>query len=589
MGYLVCQNCGGYYKLKEGESAEDFVACECYGRLVYVESLEDSSNKDLFEEESVLELDHDSDHNVVGENDYIVVNEDLEVESEDEIDIDQDIDAAADLEPSVEEPKVKNRAYYRRYDYYSEPDIKYLKNLKDVNGLINALYYDDQKVKLEAAQALASVGDDRALEDLNKIINKEGGSLKLFAEIAVKQIQSRKYGYKSRSRDEYRQISSETSETPDSHPSIPEISHDEVSQDGASQNEITPEKPKYSSQDISEIHDEQDITVIDEGKDLSLSDDIISDHREDLSPLDHEKDVSALEDEIVHEEIKKKPQSVSSESQPAIEEILEKPTPDEFENGLKVGEESSKPKISSDDSMESEDILTSSEIETSELKESVIGLAEVESSDIEVSYNESHNFKVTETEPLEEVKTSPPETFDEQQSEMSLKSSEAMSSESNISLEAIPEDIGGISEDSEGILELSETKSPEIPEQTPSVTMKTVDDTVLSSEAYKNEPILDSKNSGIKTQITSVFKNSPTPTPTPAVNEKIVTKKPAPVLTNGTITDKKMNNIKNEEDLYFVRWLGIKNTDKQLIGFIIIFSLILIVGVILTMTQMDIW
>lgn len=46
MGYLVCQECGGDYKLQEGESKDDFASCECYGALVYVESIEDYFNPD---------------------------------------------------------------------------------------------------------------------------------------------------------------------------------------------------------------------------------------------------------------------------------------------------------------------------------------------------------------------------------------------------------------------------------------------------------------------------------------------------------------------------------------------------------------
>ena len=36
MGYLVCEKCGGYYKLQPGESPEDFDnECECGGKLKY--------------------------------------------------------------------------------------------------------------------------------------------------------------------------------------------------------------------------------------------------------------------------------------------------------------------------------------------------------------------------------------------------------------------------------------------------------------------------------------------------------------------------------------------------------------------------
>lgn len=40
MGYLICQECGGYYKLENGESKEDFVSCQCYGSLIYVEDID---------------------------------------------------------------------------------------------------------------------------------------------------------------------------------------------------------------------------------------------------------------------------------------------------------------------------------------------------------------------------------------------------------------------------------------------------------------------------------------------------------------------------------------------------------------------
>jgi hypothetical protein len=39
MGYLICQRCGGYYKLQEDESPEDFESCHCGGQLVYSETL----------------------------------------------------------------------------------------------------------------------------------------------------------------------------------------------------------------------------------------------------------------------------------------------------------------------------------------------------------------------------------------------------------------------------------------------------------------------------------------------------------------------------------------------------------------------
>ncbi|HHT18033.1 MAG: hypothetical protein QM396_06735 [Euryarchaeota archaeon] len=38
-GYLVCNDCGGYYKLKAEESPSDFVACECGGKLKHKKKL----------------------------------------------------------------------------------------------------------------------------------------------------------------------------------------------------------------------------------------------------------------------------------------------------------------------------------------------------------------------------------------------------------------------------------------------------------------------------------------------------------------------------------------------------------------------
>jgi len=47
MGYLVCDKCGGYYELQEGESPDDFKNCQCGGGLKYVESLDEPLGEDL--------------------------------------------------------------------------------------------------------------------------------------------------------------------------------------------------------------------------------------------------------------------------------------------------------------------------------------------------------------------------------------------------------------------------------------------------------------------------------------------------------------------------------------------------------------
>lgn len=41
MGYLICSKCKGYYKLKSGESANDFInECGCGGKIRYIENLD---------------------------------------------------------------------------------------------------------------------------------------------------------------------------------------------------------------------------------------------------------------------------------------------------------------------------------------------------------------------------------------------------------------------------------------------------------------------------------------------------------------------------------------------------------------------
>lgn len=42
MGYLICEKCGGYYELQEGEAADDFLSCECGGTMKYVKNLDES-------------------------------------------------------------------------------------------------------------------------------------------------------------------------------------------------------------------------------------------------------------------------------------------------------------------------------------------------------------------------------------------------------------------------------------------------------------------------------------------------------------------------------------------------------------------
>ncbi|MBI5680532.1 MAG: hypothetical protein HZC47_06555 [Methanobacterium sp.] len=39
MSYIICDKCGGYYELKEGESPDEFDSCQCGGKLRYANYL----------------------------------------------------------------------------------------------------------------------------------------------------------------------------------------------------------------------------------------------------------------------------------------------------------------------------------------------------------------------------------------------------------------------------------------------------------------------------------------------------------------------------------------------------------------------
>jgi hypothetical protein len=58
MGYLICENCGGYYELQPGESPDDFTdVCACGGKLIYSESLE-GAEEDFKESETTVTCPH---------------------------------------------------------------------------------------------------------------------------------------------------------------------------------------------------------------------------------------------------------------------------------------------------------------------------------------------------------------------------------------------------------------------------------------------------------------------------------------------------------------------------------------------------
>ncbi|MBU4535928.1 MAG: DUF5518 domain-containing protein [Euryarchaeota archaeon] len=44
LGYLLCNQCNGYYELREGENPEEFDMCQCGGELEFIPLLEDEEN-----------------------------------------------------------------------------------------------------------------------------------------------------------------------------------------------------------------------------------------------------------------------------------------------------------------------------------------------------------------------------------------------------------------------------------------------------------------------------------------------------------------------------------------------------------------
>ena len=56
MGYLVCEKCKGYYKLREDESWEDFSNCECDGNLKYYRDIIDFIQENLMLEEEISDF-----------------------------------------------------------------------------------------------------------------------------------------------------------------------------------------------------------------------------------------------------------------------------------------------------------------------------------------------------------------------------------------------------------------------------------------------------------------------------------------------------------------------------------------------------
>ncbi len=212
MGYLICQECGGYYKLEKDESIEDFVSCECYGSLTYVNDINDHLNgnnkvdKDLNGNTENVNAKYAS--NVKSDN--FVDDSESPSSAEGELpqkkEISEPFSFPTTNESKKSSPSVKNRTYYREISSKDiKPDIKKLKFIKDVNGIIEALNYDGLEIKLEAVKALGAMGDVRALKHLDKLRKEETGVLKTYAENAIFHIESKNNGLKSQNRAYYQE------------------------------------------------------------------------------------------------------------------------------------------------------------------------------------------------------------------------------------------------------------------------------------------------------------------------------------------------------------------------------------------------
>jgi hypothetical protein len=217
MGYLICQECGGYYKLEKGESKEDFVSCECYGSLTYVDDI-DGYLKENNEPDKDISMNVNDKSIETEFNDFEPYSTNGEKDGfEDDASRNGFEDESSPIKQKSESfsfpsfkgsdgQGVKNRNYYREINSKDKkPDIGKLKLIKDVNGIIEALSYDDSGVKLEAVKALGSIGDERALDPLDKVKTEEKGILKTYAENAIFHIESKKSGLKSQNRAYYRQ------------------------------------------------------------------------------------------------------------------------------------------------------------------------------------------------------------------------------------------------------------------------------------------------------------------------------------------------------------------------------------------------
>jgi hypothetical protein len=72
MPYLICERCKGYYELQKGESEDDFLECECGGKLFFTEELENTQFSSVKESYLNLYTEEDNQEHMLEELDETV-------------------------------------------------------------------------------------------------------------------------------------------------------------------------------------------------------------------------------------------------------------------------------------------------------------------------------------------------------------------------------------------------------------------------------------------------------------------------------------------------------------------------------------
>ncbi|NYB52457.1 MAG: HEAT repeat domain-containing protein [Methanobacteriaceae archaeon] len=716
MGYLICLRCGGYYKLREGESAEDFVSCECYGPLKYVDDLEDflkskkklnkksyssedfidvkkentvedngftedispsneintaepkksydadriDGNKSLEEE---LEIDRES-HGMGNREldeyykleDTSKFNESIEYEKADEslesTAPEQIIEKFEESKPTRSDMKddcdenevksavnsisiyqikgspVKNRAYYRQSYYGSaKPDINKYKKIKDVDSLIRALKYPDEKIKQDAVQALGVLADQRALKPLEEFLKEETSTLKMYAEIAINQIKSKKNGFKSKNRNYYRNRNYskkfESSKKEKIEESInrggKEDSKIDVVTQISNQSELFDKKipetsikskdqsdAKINTKEISQIEISESETT----PDYSIKTDKIKSKNTPHETDIYKTDIST--GERVNEE--KSFGSDSSQSRDSLKgssdtiqitqnadtgsaglptnsheeiedsDILPSFTPDSSaidHDSVEVDNEDDSLGVSSRIRVGSEDAYPDSEISEDYVSdnkslESVPGGKTLSKN----TYLGRNIQKDMTNDNLSVEKQAKPVAKPPLEDKASSKSQSDIN-QSDINMADVTETLNKHNHSTQIPSELTQSKLSGFYEDK-SIKTDNGKTIKIREDFYDYKELKEEFKVDKNLKNTSLMENSESAED--SINSKKVLKtKQSSKIPSHSKTSKKSDADDNADDIYFIKWLGIKNSDKSLIGLIILFALSLLIGVVFTM------